>query len=47
MIDTLKEHRETLEKINNDMRQKQTLRGSQGPVVSKDSLLKIMKDVDN
>ena len=47
MIDRLKEQRESLEKLNSDMRQKQVLKNSQGPKVSKASLLKIMRDVDN
>jgi len=47
VIDKLKEQREALENVNNDMRQKQTLSGNEGPIVSKDSLIKIMKDIDN
>ena len=47
IVEKLKEQREALEKVNLDLRQKQTLRSTEGPKVSKASLLKIMRDVDN
>lgn len=47
VTEKMKERRESLEKLNNNLRQKQTLKSSAGPKVSKDSLLKIMRDVDN
>ena len=47
IIDRLKEQREDLQKVNQEMRQKHMLTSGQGPQVSKESLLKIMRDLDN
>ena len=46
-IDKIKEQREGLEQINLNMRQKQTLNQGTGPQVSKASLLKVLRDIDN
>ena len=47
IIENLKEQREQLEKQNLEMRGTQTLRGGQGPEVSPESLLMVLKDIDN
>ena len=47
MVDKIKEQREALEKHSIELRVRYMLSRSEGPKVSKDSLLKIMRDIDS